>query len=606
MKTKYKFFLIGLLLLASCEDYLNKYPLDKPSNKTFYSNQQELLMAINACYNYITQRIEWSIPNQLTLEAVTDIFGTRASGSYWNPIKLGSLSATDAMPALVWSYCYSGINRANALLDNMSKAQALTTPALYNRIKSEARVIRAINYIELIQKFGDVPLIKNLITIEDALKITRTPKSDILQFIYTELDEAAIDLPLSYATSTDKGRITKGVALAMKARVALYNKDWATSKAAAKACMDLNTYKLYPSYQNLFKYVGEYNSEIILDCQYMQKEREYALQQSVGTRNSKGTIQQFPTEDIIASFECTDGKPIDKSPLYNPNNPFANRDPRLFGAVILPRAWDGTTVKTNGTVFYGFEYMSSKEILYEADGKTIKSTCLYQKERTVLDQKSGKIVENQDVTNPYLSRTGYVSYKYMDEANVATPNNCYLNIILCRYAEVLLMYAEASIELNQIDQTVLDAINMVRARAYGNTTLTGTNINATNYPKITTTVQAELRKIVRRERKVELCFEGLRYEDLKRWGILEKALNKRRTYGRAENYTALAATNIPIIDEDGLVTFPYAEDSYGLNKEVKKLRFYEEFGTVTSKFNLFPIPLGEIQLNPNLTQNPGY
>jgi len=606
MKTKYKFFLIALFVFASCEDYLNKNPLDKPSDATFYSNQQELLMAVNACYNYITQRIEWSIPNQLTLEAVTDIFGTRASGSYWNPIKFGSLSSSDNLPSLIWSYSYSGINRTNALLDNMSKAEPFTDPVLFKRIKSEARVIRAICYIELIQKFGDVPLIKNLISIEDALKTTRTSKSDILQFIYTELDESAADLPLSYSSNPDKGRITKGAALAMKARVALYNEDWATAKTAAKACMDLNIYKLYPSYKNLFKYVGEYNSEIILDCEYMQKEREYALQQSVGTRNSKGTIQQFPTEDMIASFECTDGKPINESPLYDPTNPFANRDPRLFGAVIVPRVWDGITVKTNGTVFYGFEYMSSKEILYETDGKTIKSNCLYQAEKTVLDQKSGKVVENQDVTNPYLSRTGYVSYKYMDEANVATPNNCYLNIILCRYAEVLLVYAEASIELNQIDQSVLDALNMVRARAYGNTTSSNTNIDATNYPKIITTVQAELRKIVRRERKVELCFEGFRYDDLKRWGILVKALNQRKTYGRAENYTALAASNVPIIDVDGLVTFPYAEDLYGLNNEVRKLRFYEQFGAITEKFNLLPIPLGEIQLNPNLTQNPGY
>jgi len=194
----------------------------------------------------------------------------------------------------------------------------------------------------------------------------------------------------------------------------------------------------------------------------------------------------------------------------------------------------------------------------------------------------------------------------MDETNVATPNNCYLNLILCRYAEVLLIYAEASIELGQIDQSVLDAINMIRARAYGNTTSSGTDIEATNYPRITTTDQADLRKIVRRERKVELCFEGFRYEDLKRWGILVKALNQRRTYGRAENYTALTPTNIPIIDDDGLVTFPYAEDTYGLTNEVRKLRFYEEFGTISEKFNLLPIPVGEIQLNPNLTQNPGY
>ncbi len=606
MKTIHKYLLLSLFIFASCEDYLNKFPLDQPSDATFYSNQQELIMAVNACYNYVAYRIEWSIPSQLCLEAVTDVFATRSSGSNFNTIKTGALGSESTLPRSVWSYCYAGINRTTALLENMGKAEEVTDPALFKRIKGEARVIRAINYIELIQKFGDVPLVDKLITIEEASNLTRTSKDQVLQFIYTELDEASVDLPLKYDNNSDKGRITKGAALALKARVALYNEDWQIAKDASRACMDLNVYKLYPSYRDLFKYAGEYNSEIIIDYQYMQKEREYALQQQVGTRNSKGTIQQFPTEDIIASFECTDGKPVDESPLYDPTNPFANRDPRLFGAVIVPRVWDGVTVKTEGTVFYGFEFMSSKEILYQEDGKTMFPTCLYQKERTVLDQKSGKTVENQDVTNPYASRTGYVSYKYMDEANVVTPNNCFLNIILCRYAEVLLTFAEASIELGQVDQSVLDAINMIRARAYGNTTSSGTDIDATNYPKILTTDQTELRKVVRRERKVELCFEGFRFEDLKRWGILVKALNQRRNYGRAENFNMLNATDIPQIDDDGLVTFPYAEDLYGLQNEVRKLRFYEEFGIVPENYNLWPIPIGEIQLNSNLTQNPGY
>jgi hypothetical protein len=488
----------------------------------------------------------------------------------------------------------------------MGKAETKSNPVIFKRVKSEAKVIRAICYMELMEWFGDVPLITKFIDVDEALQIKRTPKSDILKFIYSELDEAAANLPLKYDPVTEKGRITKGTALAMKARIALYNKDWAVARTASKSCMDLGVYKLYPSYRDLFTYKGQYCEEIILDCQFMQKERENAFQKVNGPRNSNGQSQNFPTEDMISSFECTDGKIISQSPLYDPKNPFSNRDPRLFGAVIIPRVWDGNTIKTNGTVFNGYEFMSSKETLYAADGKTKLTTCLSEKEKTVTSQLTGKSVANQEVTNAYSSFTGYNLYKYIDEANVATPDNCYQNFILCRFAEVLLIYVEASVEAGQIDQSVLDALNMVRARAYGNSTATGTNINATNYPKITTTSQAELRKIVRRERKVELCFEGFRYQDLKRWGLLVKALSQRKNYGRPENYTLLKSTDIPVFDEDGFVSFPYAEDRYGINNEQRKLRYYEQFGIVTEKFNLLPIPLGEIQLNPSLTQNPGY
>ena len=308
---------------------------------------------------------------------------------------------------------------------------------------------------------------------------------------------------------------------------------------------------------------------------------------------------------MIASFECTDGLTIDQSPLYDPTNPFKNRDPRLHGAVILPRVWDGTTVKTNGTVFNGLEFMSSKEKLTGADGKLLASS-LSEKEKTVLDQKTNKTVANQEVTNAFSSFTGYCIYKYMDEANMAISQQNYNNLILCRYAEVLLIYVEASVELGQIDQSVLDALNTVRARAYGNSTAAGTNIDATNYPKVTTMNQADLRKIVRRERKVELCFEGFRLEDLKRWNLLVKALSQRTNYGRPENYTMLKSTDIPVFDADGFVTFPYATEKYGLNNEQAKLRYFEKYGIIPETYKLLPIPLNERELNPGLTQNPGY
>lgn len=604
-----KKILVSLIILsaaiAGCNKDLDRFPLDRPSNENFYTNEQELLLAVNACYNYLTVRMEGTSrgPLNFSSDFVTDISGSRSTGNPFGVLKRGELSETHSVASLYWDHHYRGINRTSALLENMSKAEAKTSPPLFRQIRSEARVIRAICYMELIQKYGDVPLVTTSIGENEAFNATRTPKAEILQFIYKELDESVADLPKKYNGAANWGRITQGAALAMRARIALYNKDWALARKAAKDVIDLNVYKLYPNYRELFTLKATNsitNEEAILLDQYNQLERTTSYHFHLGPRNSNGQAQSFPTEDLVASFECIDGKPVDESPLYDPTNPFVKRDPRLFGAVMVPRVWDGTSIKTGGTVFNGFEYMTSREILKGANGSLLSSS-LSEKEKNVLDQKSNKTVQNQEVTNTFASFTGYNLMKYIDSVFVSIPNAQYTNFILCRYAEVLLTYVEASVELGQVDQSVLDALNTVRARGYGLT-----NISSTGYPKVTTTDVAELRKIIRRERKVELCFEGFRYEDLKRWGLLEKALNQHVTWGRPENYTKLAKTDIPQIDDDGFVTFPYAEETYGLQNEQKKLRKYETYGIITSKFYLLPIPLGERELNRNLTQNPGY
>lgn len=619
MNNFYKSLFVFVLIMAlgACEDILDKDPLDRPSNETFYSTQDELLMAINASYNFITA--QYFVPgpdgnpttvwphfvNAFYRDHVTDIAATRLNGVY-ESFKRGDLNTSSVLSSNDWAFWYVGIARTNALLANMSKAESVTDPVIFRRIRAEARTIRAIAYMNLINDYGDVPLVTESISTEQALELTRTPKAEVLAFVFNEFDAAAIDLPTTY-TGNDRGRITRGGALAMKARIALYMKDYPVAKAAAKAVMDLNVYRLHSSYRNLFTYSGQYSSEIIMDFQFKNAERTNEFHLYNAPRNSAGQSQSFPTEDIVASFECTDGLPIDESPMYNPRNPFVNRDPRLRAAVIVPRVWNGTTIRSRGTIFNGIEFMSSKETLLAANGVTKLDSSLSNKEATVLDSKTGATITNQEVTNGFSSFTGYCMRKYMDSTNVTRNNAVDMNFIISRYAEVLLIYAEASVELGQIDQSVLDAINMIRARAYGNTDAGGnTNINANNYPKITSLDQAGLRKVIRRERKTELCFEGFRMDDLRRWGLLTQALSQHVTYGRAEDFTQLAPTDIPVIDDNGLVSFPYAMDSYGITGEEQKLRRHEQYGVIPTSFYLFPIPQGERQLNPGLGQNPGY
>ena len=165
-----------------------------------------------------------------------------------------------------------------------------------------------------------------------------------------------------------------------------------------------------------------------------------------------------------------------------------------------------------------------------------------------------------------------------------------LNWILMRYAEVLLIYAEAKIELGQIDATVLDAINQVRARAYG------VDASATaDYPAITTTDQAELRKIIRRERQIELAHEGFRMTDIHRWNIAQFVMQGTLVGRPLGAYSEM--TFVPEIDEHGHPHYDGAESLY---------RAVDQRVFDPAKDNLWPIPQKDVDVNPNLDQNPNY
>jgi starch-binding outer membrane protein, SusD/RagB family len=187
--------------------------------------------------------------------------------------------------------------------------------------------------------------------------------------------------------------------------------------------------------------------------------------------------------------------------------------------------------------------------------------------------------------------TGYLWRKFSAPedmpANVDTGS---LDFILMRYAEVLLIYAEAKIELNEIDQTVLDALNMIRARAYG-VSLTATS----DYPAITTMDQNELRTIVRRERKVELAQEGFRMTDIHRWNIAQYVM-PGTLVGRPKGaYSQM--TFIPEIDEHG---HPHYNGVEALYRAVDSRQFQP------NRDNLWAIPQKDIDVNGNLEQNDNY
>ena len=344
---------------------------------------------------------------------------------------------------------------------------------------------------------------------------------------------------------------------------------------SAKAVIDLGVYHLHPSYRELFLQSTKNSSESIF---LIPRSIEYGIYNTAQyplPRNVGGYGAPNPTWDLLAAYVCTDGLPIDESPLFDPHDPFKNRDPRL-----------SMTIVPFGETFLGIEYNPHPEALQ------------------VMNYNTGKMQTNNDarVNAQFASYNGLVWKKGIDETWLENGMEVAFDKIIVRYADVLLMYAEAKIELNQIDQSVLDAINQVRARAYG---VDYTNTSA--YPAVTTTNQSELRTILRTERRMEFAKEGLRYMDLIRWKIAGKALT-RPNYGMLYPVDLLRERVIdkglwfwpstPSIDEDCIPDFSAMEEA-GLIAPMAQRAWND-------RQYLWPIPTKEILINENLKQNDGY
>ena len=562
-----------MVLILSCnKDYLNRFPESDPNSATYYTTADQLTLAINAAYNNLSYQQD-GFPYQMQLEGTSDLVWQRPATDA-QTIGLGQHTSNTTMIRTIWTQSYIGIGRCNALLENMIKAKSVTTAAQYSRIEGEAKFLRAYYYGTLISLYGDVPLVVKSIPAEESY-LARTPKAEVLNAIFSDLDSAAAKLPLSY-TGTDIGRATKTSALAFKSRIALYNAKWDVAAAASKAVIDLGYHALYPNYRNLFMYVGENSRESILAFDYKLTIRTNAAPQNNQARNSSGFSGLIPTRALADSYECTDGLTIDKSTLYSTADPFKNRDPRMRQTLL----GDGDTWFGAGGITFN--------MTFHPDSTTCsRYTPTFAK------------IPNLEVTNAFSSYSGFIMKKYLDPQDMAVPNQSELAFMLIRYAEVLLNYAEAKIELNQIDASVLNAINLVRARGYG-VAATQTTL----YPAIKTTNQTELRAIVRRERKIELAGEGLRVFDIRRWNIAEKVMNGI-LFGKAMNKAIYYSLPKPTLDENsspGYTSFTSLLSVVGNFKIMDNPRVFK------SNNLLWPIPQAELDVNknPGFKQNPGY
>lgn len=570
MKNQLITFMAGLsLTFTSCVD-MDMVPKSQGNSESWYTTETELKMAVNEFYilGY------WKMGSPESMEQYSDNFTYRNTNR--KTLLDGTLNGQTYEVYHLWQQSYKLIARANSLLEGVERARnAGLSEEVINQYEGEAYFARACKYADLIFYWGDVPYLDKYMTITEAERMGRKPKAELIPLVYEDFDKAIEYLPVSYGSEAE--HFTKGAAYAMKARFALYMSDWEIAAKAAKDCMDLGIYSLEADFSKLFLQSTKSNpekifviprsiaNEVVLTPWIVKNELP---------RNAGGYGSDNPSWDLLAAFLCTDGLPIDESPLFDPRNPFKNRDPRC-----------AQTIVEFETAHCGFEYNPRPDA------------------KEVMNYSTGKKQSNQDsrAVQQYASYNGLLWKKCIDASWTENGQQVESDQIFMRYADVLLMYAEAKIELNEIDNSVLNAINSVRARAYG--------VDAANvamYPAVTTTDQTELRKTVRIERRMELANEGLRYMDLIRWKLASKALN-------SYNYIMLAPDDLqnnivakglwfwpstPLIDDDGLADFSTMYNAGQIAVGAKRVFPDRQY--------LWPIPTHDMELCPNLGNNDGY
>lgn len=490
--------LVGLALtLGSCSGFLDVNPTDRYTQATYWKTREQAEAALVGTYSMLANASVYGDP--ISMEAASPNHYTYDNTGGAGFIAQGIHdAANNGIINNKWGACYAGIGRANTLLDNVGGINM--DDAIKKRYIAEAKFLRALYYQQLLTYYGGVPLILETPNIEKHGSLPRSTADQVQAQIVKDCDEAVADLPL---TADSKGKATKGAAYALKSRTLLYGGKWAEAAAAAKAIIDAKTYNLYPDYRELFQLDKEGNQEVIFDVQF--KFPEFTTNVDIALTDFNSTA---PLPDLLNDYYLKDGLPASKSPLYDAKKPYDNRDPRLNQTLILP-----------GTQF------RAKTVLANTFGFT------------------------------GIGQKKYTAYKDNEAGTTIASGQSQINYMVFRYADVLLMYAEAQNEAAGPDATVYAALNQIRSRAGVAPFPTGLN-------------KDQLRAEIRHERRIELAGEGLYYHDIRRWR------------------TAEVVMNVDIFNFDG-----------------KKIG--------TRKFNkdrdyLWPIPTIVSQLNPSLEQNPGY
>ncbi len=497
-----KYFLLCVLSfsLLSCENLLNTSPTNFYSQETYWQKSEHALNALTGCYQALTHADLYNAQTPFMFEAMSpNAFNYDNQGAAGDIARGVHTATTLGINNLMWRGCYRGIGRCNTLLANID--QINMDSQLKDRIIGEAKFLRAFYYNRLNILFNGVPLITDEPDPAEQSTLSRNSFEEVLEQILKDLNDAANSLPTTYPNA-DKGRATKGAALSLKARVLLQNYRYPEVVSTIDEIFTLDAYSLYPNYNGIFRKANEGNSEIIFDIRFSAPELTNTYDIIMAQYST-----QAPLQGLVDLYQMTDGKSIEESPLYNPEQPYENRDPRFEQSII----------------YLGVPW------------------------------------RNRTATTADLHQTGY-SFRKFTEYNATTQgtiSNSDVNYVEIRYADVLLMYAEALNEVSGATEDVYNAINSIRQRP------------SVEMPALPLGLGKEdMIEAIRLERRIELAGEGSYFYDIRRWKTIEDEMNG------------------PIFDYKGDV--------------IENRKF------VPTRDYFWPIPYTEIDLNPNLEQNPGY
>lgn len=582
--------LAALLVTTACnDDFLEVAPLDRYSDAAVWKDPALVSTFVNGIYEGVHYSFQTEMLASVSDEAM-DVWGWETLPVINGDINNSYLGVfthwSGAYNRLTWNAMYKNVRNCNVFFKNI-EASSLQGPEI-DRMKGEVHFLRAYFYYWLMSMYGGVPVIDTAYSPTDELKVARNTLEETINFINADLDAAAALLP----ETGDKAHATKGAAMTLKSRVLLYAASdlfnsqgswasgfnnpelvsyiggdrtarWRAAKDAAKAVIDLNLYSLYggtsqsseeqaiTNYENIFLNHGT-NEDIYL--QYYDNVNDNAwTSPSPGLFNGPNGYHGWggntPLQQFIDSFEMKDGSAFSWNNATQAAAPYENRDPRFYANIL----------------YNGAHWRQRPDDVISADPVGIIQTGYYQAANGSynpgLDTRQGPV---EDWNGTY---TGYYIRKFIDPAINHQYERQKYPWRHMRYAEVILNYVEACIELGE-ENEARTYLNMIRGRA--------------GMPAITTSeTGAALKARYRNERKIELAWENHRYFDIRRWMIAPEVTQN--------------AKGIDIRYPFGSTTPTYSV-----------INVQNRAWNASNKTYFLPIMLDELNKNNLLVQNPGY
>lgn len=528
-----------VLVFAGCSDFLDPEPREKYTEMDAWKSVENTYLYINGFYKPIYEYGPYGLKyaDVSMHDGFSDILRYNANvmggagGDVNKVVYTGNISPAGNILS-DYSYEYNRIRRINEFLYGL-KTYAKYDESIVKLMEAQARFFRAYLHFMLVRGHGSIVIRDYIDGPNEAFK-ARSPENECWDFIEKDLDFAAENLPDEW-DKDNYGRITKGAVYGFKSRAMLYAKRWDKAAEAAQKVINKEgtLYDLLPEYADVFKQ-PDFCKETVLGYRFhgqlthsIQFDKLYTPSGDFPPENTDVKCLAVPTQEIVDSYYMADGTRFDWNNPVHSANPYQNRESRFYASILYNGApWKGRTIET---------FVGGK------DG----------------------FKEFGTANHPNTTTTGYYIRKLLDERVTDMTKKGLTAWSEVRYAEVLLNQAEALNEAGKPNEA-LTPLNKVRARA--------------KLPNITESNQANLRQIIREERKIELAFEGQRYWDLRRWRIALDILGGKRMHGMK-------------ITKNTDNTFTYERvDCDGQN------RFFEE------RYYQFPIPLSEIQNNPECKQ----